>query len=237
MKKEEIREKLFELQDIKYKDFVAPLSPNLNPEEFIGVRLPELRKLARTLAKDDEINDFLSDIPHKYHEERNLHAMIINELKDYNQVISEINKWLPCVNAWSISDTLAPKAFKKHPEELVEQCFDWIDSSEEYTIRVGVLLLMKFYLDEAFDIRQSDKVAAIRSDKYYINMMVAWYFATALAKQWDLTIPYIENNKLDVWTHNKSIQKAIESFRVSDEHKNYLRSQKRETTTKRAPRA
>lgn len=226
MKIEEIRQKLFELQDKKYKEFSSPLSPELNPDEFIGVRIPILRQLAKELIKESDVKEFLADVPHKYHEERNLHAMIINEMKDYHEVIAEIENWLPCVNAWSISDTLSPKAFKKHPEGLVKQCFKWIDSSEDFTIRVGVLLLMKFYLDDKFDVSQASKVASIRSDAYYVNMMKAWYFATALAKQWDTTVCFIENHKLDTWTHNKAIQKSIESFRVSDEHKAYLRTLK-----------
>lgn len=227
MKIAKIRNSLFEMQDIAYRDFSFPLSPGIKSEEIIGVRLPELRKLAKELSRDPDINIFLQDVPHKYHEERNLHAMIINEIKDYHTVIYEINNWLPCVNAWSISDTLSPKIFKKHPEGLVDQCYKWIDSSETYTIRVGILILMKFYLDDSFDISHAKKIAKIRSEEYYVNMMKAWYFATALAKQWDLVISLLENNALDDWTHNKTIQKSIESYRVSDEHKAYLRSLKK----------
>ncbi len=227
MKIIDIRNKLFELQDIKYRDFIIPLSPNIPSEEFIGVRLPKLRTLAKELVKelgsDSGINDFLHDVPHKYHEERNLHAMIINEMKDFDSVIAEINNWLPSVNAWSISDTLSPKIFKKHPEGLTKICFDWIDSDEIYTIRVGILILMKFYLDEFFETSHADKISAIRNDEYYVNMMKSWYFATALAKQWDLVIPYIENKTLDTWSHNKTIQKAIESYRITNEQKDYLR--------------
>lgn len=230
MKISDIRNKLFELQDISYRKFIIPLSPNIPKEEFIGVRLPKLRALAKELIKDPDISEFLSDVPHIYHEERNLHAMIINEMKDYDTVISEINKWLPCVNAWSISDTLSPKVFKKHPDGLVGTCFEWLKSTETYTIRVGILILMKFYLDDSFDISQAKKISSIRSDEYYVNMMKAWYFATALAKQWDSIIVFLENRSLDEWTHNKSIQKAIESYRINDRQKEYLRSLKIKTT-------
>ncbi len=223
---EAIREELFKLQDLKYRDFQGGLIPGTELEDMIGVRTPELRKLAKKYAKVENITEFLRDVPHKYFDENQLHAFIISELKDYERCIDEVNLFLPFVNNWATCDQMSPKAFKKHKKELLEQIETWLDSSETYTIRFGIGMLMQLFLDEDFDPQYLEKVSVIRTDEYYINMMIAWYFATALAKQYDATIPYIQKNKLDTWTHNKTIQKAIESYRISDETKDYLRGLK-----------
>ncbi len=223
---EAIREELFKLQDLKYRDFQGGLITGTELEDMIGVRTPELRKLAKKYAKVENITEFLRDVPHKYFDENQLHAFIISELKDYERCIDEVNLFLPFVNNWATCDQMSPKAFKKHKKELLEQIETWLDSSETYTIRFGIGMLMQHFLDEDFDPQYLEKVSVIRTDEYYINMMIAWYFATALAKQYDATIPYIQKNKLDTWTHNKTIQKAIESYRISDETKDYLRGLK-----------
>lgn len=222
----EIREELFKLQDIKYRDFQAKLVPTVEPETIIGIRTPELRKLAKQLVKRENIGTFLQALPHDYYDENMLHAYIISETKDYSRCVEEIDAFLPYVDNWATCDTLIPKAFKKHRHELLSEIDRWIASSETYTVRFAVGTLMRNYLDDDFDPSFLRTVSAIRSEEYYINMMTAWYFATALAKQYDAALPYIEQKKLDPWTHNKAIQKAIESFRVSQEHKDHLRTLK-----------
>lgn len=222
----EIREELFKLQDIKYRDFQAKLVPTVEPETIIGIRTPELRKLAKQLVKREDIGTFLQALPHDYYDENMLHTYIISETKDYSRCVEEIDAFLPYVDNWATCDTLIPKAFKKHRHELLSEIDRWIASSETYTVRFAVGTLMRNYLDDDFDPSFLRTVSAIRSEEYYINMMTAWYFATALAKQYDAALPYIEQKKLDPWTHNKAIQKAIESFRVSQEHKDHLRTLK-----------
>jgi len=220
-----IREQLFQLQDLKYRDFHHRLMPGTDINDIIGVRTPALRVLARQLAKDPGIGDFLADIPHRYYDETNLHGFIISEIKDYDGALAEVDRFLPLVNNWATCDLLSPKAFKsrKNHERLISDIRRWMDSDQPFTIRFGIEMLMSHFLDAEFKPEYLDWVADIRHDHYYVRMMVAWYFATALAKQWDSSAPYIHNHRLESWTHNKAIQKAIESFRVTDEHKKILR--------------
>ncbi len=221
-----ILDELNKRQDIKYRDFQAGLIPGKNADCMIGVRTPELRKFAKELSKHEDIGEFLDVLPHKYFDENQLHAFIISEFKDYDRCIAEVEKFLPYVDNWATCDQLSPKVFKKNKEKLFSKIEEWIKSDKTYTVRFAVGMLMQHYLDEDFDPKYPEMVAVLRSDEYYINMMIAWYFATALAKQYDEVLPYIENKKLDVWTHNKTIQKAVESYRITPEQKEYLRSLK-----------
>ncbi len=221
-----IREELFKLQDKKYMEFQIKLIPNVNPETIIGIRTPELRKYAKEIIKSDNYVSFLEDLPHEYFDENQLHAFVISELKSYDECISYINKFLPYVDNWATCDQMSPKVFKKYHDKLLEQIKIWIESKETYTVRFGIGMLMQYYLDDNFKMEYLEMVSSVRSKEYYVNMMIAWYFATALVKQYDLTIPFIENQKLDIWTHNKAIQKAIESYRITDEKKEYLKSLK-----------
>ncbi len=223
---EEIRNELFSKQDLKYRDMQAKIIPNLSKDVFIGVRTPEMRKFAKQLAKTEESRLFLNDLPHKYFDENQLHAFIISEIKDYGKCVEEVNRFLPYVDNWATCDQMSPKVFKKHKGELIEEIKKWVGSDRTYTVRFGTGALMEHFLDRDFDPAYPDMVAEIRSDEYYINMMTAWYFATALAKQYDEILPYIEEHRLDVWTHNKAIQKAVESYRITPEQKAYLKSLK-----------
>ena len=223
--KDEIRRRLFELRDTEYCDFNAGIINNIPKERIIGVRSPELKKLAAEY-KGRDMGAFLAGLPHKYHEENCLHAQLLNVMKDYEQCMRETERFLPYIDNWAVCDSLAPKVFAKHKPELLKKIPVWHSSGQTYTIRFGTGALMRWFLDSDFDVRYADMAAAVRSDEYYVNMMTAWYFATALAKQYDAILPYIEHRRLDPWTHNKAIQKAIESRRVSDEHKDYLRTLK-----------
>lgn len=221
-----IRTRLFELQDLKYKDFQCKLMPTVNPESVIGVRTPELRKFSMEVKKMPEAEDFLAILPHQYYEENNLHGFLLSEMKDYEACITGLNAFLPYVDNWATCDLVSPKIFKKHLPELLRPIQEWLHSEKTYTIRFGIEMLMSFYLDDAFSPEYPALVAAVKSEEYYVNMMIAWYFATALAKQYNAILPYIEEQRLERWTHNKSIQKAIESRRITDEQKAYLRSLK-----------
>ena len=223
---DEIREGLFARQDIKYRDFQVGLIPGKTVDSMIGVRTPELRKYAKELLKNPEIGDFLSALPHQYFDEDQLHAFIISGMKDYDKCMEELERFLPYVDNWATCDQMSPKIFKKYRQQLFSRIEEWIKSDRTYTVRFAVGMLMEHFLDEDFDPKYPEMVAKLRSEEYYINMMIAWYFATALAKQYDTVIPYIEKKKLDVWTHNKTIQKAIESYRITPEQKEYLRSLK-----------
>lgn len=224
---DDIREDLFANQDIKYRDFQSKLTPNLDAQKAIGVRTPVLRKLAKEYAKRADISDFLEPLPHEYFDENQLHAFIISEIKDFDKCINRLEVFLPYVDNWATCDQMSPKCFKKNRVLLEPYIYDWINSDATYTVRFAVVTLMSQYLDEDFDAKYLKLVSGIHSEEYYINMAVAWYFATALAKQYDATIGYIENGVLPVWTHNKTIQKAIESYRISDSQKDYLRELKR----------
>ena len=218
--------RLFEMHDLKYRDFSHSLMPTVDKEKVIGVRAPALRKLAKELSKDERSKNFMSSLPHVYYEENNLHAFLIEQIKDFDTAISEIDRFLPYVDNWATCDCMSPKAFKKDLDRLLTKIDQWLSSSHTYTVRYGICTLMRYYLDSRFSPDFLKKVAEIRSDEYYVKMMIAWYFATALAKQYDATLPYISEKKLDKWTHNKAIQKAIESYRVTDEHKAYLKTLK-----------
>ena len=205
----EIRAELFKMQDMDYRDFNSKLIPTVDKESMIGIRTPDLRKYAKQLGKSSDVIEFLQTLPHKYFDENQLHAFIISEIKDFKNCIDEINRFLPYIDNWATCDQLSPKVFKKYHNELFEYIKDWLKSDKVYTLRFGIGMLMEHFLDEDFDILYPEMVSKIRSDEYYINMMIAWYFATALAKQYESIIPFIENNSLDIWTHNKAIQKAV----------------------------
>ncbi len=226
MTNDEIREGLFKLQDKKYAEFQGKLIPTADGASVIGVRTPELRKYAKQLVKNEDVGEFLGSLPHEYFDENQLHAFIISEIKDYEKCIAEVKRFLPYVDNWATCDQMSPKVFKKHKEELFKEIKIWTGSKETYTIRFGVGMLMEHYLDDDFTPEYPKMVSKLRSSEYYVNMMIAWYFATALAKQYEAVLPYIENVSLDPWTHNKAIQKAIESSRIPPERKEALRALK-----------
>ncbi|MBQ6364140.1 MAG: DNA alkylation repair protein [Lachnospiraceae bacterium] len=223
---QEIRNELFGMQDLKYRELQTGIIPSRDPQTLIGVRTPALRSFAKQLAKREDLSDFLNDLPHLYFDEDQLHAFIISEIKDYDTCMAELEKFLPHVDNWATCDQMSPKVFKKHKEELLVKIREWIASDRPYTVRFGIGMLMQHFLDEDFDPAYPELAAGIRSEEYYVKMMIAWYFATALAKQYEAVLPYIENQRLDVWTHNKAIQKAIESYRITPEQKEYLRTLK-----------
>lgn len=222
----EIVDLLFAKQDIKYRDFQAPLFPNIEKERMIGVRTPELKKLAKKLFGSDTANKFVETLPHRYFDENQLHAFLISLIKDYQTCLKEVDRFLPYVDNWGTCDQLSPKVFTKHKEELIVDIKRWLKSKHVYTKRFAIGMLLGLYLDEAFKEEYLQWVSNIKSEEYYVNMMIAWYFATALAKQYDFAIKYIEEKKLSLWVHNKTIQKAVESYRINDEQKIYLKSLK-----------
>ena len=230
---EEIRQSLFELQDIKYRDFQAKLIPGKDTEMMIGVRTPELRKLAKQMLKREEIGEFLRDLPHRYFDEDQLHAFIVSGIKEYGKCMEELMRFLPFVDNWATCDQMSPGVFKKHKPELLAEIREWLGSEHTYTVRFGIGMLMQHFLDEDFDPAYPELVAGVHSEEYYVNMMIAWYFATALAEQYDAVLPFIEGRRLDPWTHNKTIRKAVESYRISDEQKEYLRSLKVQVSKKK----
>lgn len=222
-----IQKRLLELSDEKNADFSAKLTPGIDREKFLGVRIPASRKLAKEIIKENEHKDFLNSLPHKYYDENILHSILISEIKDYDECIKYIDEFLPYVDNWAVCDTMSPKAFKNKHERLMNNILRWVDSDQTYTIRFGLKILMAHFLDNDFKKEYLEIPAKIKSDEYYINMMIAWFYATALAKQWDSTIVYIENGVLDKWVHNKAIQKALESYRITTEQKEYLKSLKK----------
>lgn len=219
----EIQKELFSLADEKYRDFSASLIPTIDKNKFIGVRTPELRKLAKTFAKNENIREFLSALPHEYQEENALHGYIISLEKDFDTAISEMERFLPFIDNWSVCDTTAPKVFEKNKPALMPYIKKWIASGETYTVRYGIGMLMRLFLDGDFAPEQMELVVSVSSEEYYVKMMQAWYFATALAKQYDSAFEVIKENRLEKWTHNKTIQKAVESYRITDEKKALLR--------------
>ena len=223
----EIREKLFALQDAGYRDFNAKLLPTVDKERIIGVRTPALRKLARELLKSTDITVFMAELPHAYFEEDGLHAAFIEAIKDFEPCLIQVERFLPYIDNWATCDCLNPPVFRKHRAALLPHIRRWLDSGETYTVRFGVSMLMSHFLDEDFDTAYLEWVAKLRSEEYYVNMMIAWYFATALAKQYEAALPYIEQRRLDRWTHNKTIQKAVESYRIGGERKEYLKTLRR----------
>ncbi len=224
MTNEEIRDRLFSLQDEKYALFTAGLIPTLPREKFIGVRTPALRSLAKEIYKSEDYEDFLSDLPHKYYEEDNLHGFIICQMKDIDECITELRRFVPLTDNWATNDCTRPAVLKKYPEKTFCLASEYLKSSETYTLRYGIGLLLSYFLDESFDENYLKLVSEVKSDEYYVNMMIAWYFATALAKQYESTVPYIEKHILSHWVHNKTIQKASESYRIDEEKKAYLKS-------------
>ncbi len=223
----EIQKELFSLQDKEYMKFLSKLTPNVSEDTIIGVRIPEIRKLAKKLVKNNEYEDFLKELPHKYYDENLLHGAIISENKDFENCIELLNSFLPFVDNWAVCDTISPKIFKKNKKELIEKIKEWSQSDKTYTCRFGVEMLMTHFLDEDFKKEYLEIVANIYSEEYYVKMVVAWFFATALAKQWDYAVIYLENNRLDVWVHNKTIQKARESLKILEDKKGYLKGLKR----------
>lgn len=221
-----VREKLFSLQDLKYKDFHSKLMPTVDRDLVIGVRTPALRKFAKEFLKTEMAGDFLQILPHKYYEENNLHAFMVSAIKDYGETVEKLNVFLPFVDNWATCDMMRPIVFKNHHKELLFEIEKWLKSNEPYTVRFAVEMLMVHFLEEDFDVSYPQRVAKVRSDEYYVNMMVAWYFATALAYRYEDILPFIENKFLDPWTHNKVIQKAVESYRITTEKKEYLRKLK-----------
>lgn len=228
-----IQERLFQLEDTKYADFQAKLTPGIERDRFIGCRVPEVRKLAKAIYKENDYGDFLKELPHKYYDEDMLHGVLLSQFKDYDKCIEEIDTFLPYVDNWAVCDIMAPVIFKKHKKELLEKIYEWSVSEHTYTCRFGLEMLMTHFLDEDFQPEFLEISTKVVSEEYYVNMMIAWFLATALAKQWESTIPYIEKNVLPKWVHNKTIQKAVESYRITEEQKVYLKSMriKKETST------
>ena len=238
----EIQRKLFTMQDVHYRDFQRSLIPSIKPETIIGVRTPLLRTFSREIIMMQDLKEtpknksdpfirdcrfFTSILPHYYFEENQLQIFIISRCKDFKTALTLTDTFLPYINNWATCDQLRPKIFTDNLPDLYAKCTKWINSEKTYSVRFAIGLLLSYFLDDPFPVQSTELVASIKSDEYYVNMMIAWYFATALAKQWDAAISFLEENKLSVWVHNKTIQKAIESFRVTDEHKDYLRTLKR----------
>lgn len=223
----EMQERLFALADTKYRAFQSKLLPTVTPERVIGVRTPALRALAKEIAGTKEAEVFVQQLPHTYFEENNLHAFLLCRMRDFDSCIAAVDAFLPYVDNWATCDQLSPKALKKDLPALRAQAENWMRSAHPYTVRFGIGMLMQHFLDAEFSDAYPCAVAAVRSEEYYVQMMQAWYFATALAKQYDAVLPYFTEQRLDAWVQNKAIQKAIESYRVTDEHKAYLRALKR----------
>ena len=218
-----IEKRLFEMQDEKYGEFQAKLMPTVSREKIIGIRTPCLRNFAKEIKEKDEARNFLKKLPHRYYEEDNLHAFLIEYIKDYDECIIRLNEFLPYVDNWATCDCMNPKILKKYPDQLLKQIDIWLDSDKTYTVRYGIKMLMSHYLDENFNVEYLERVALINSEEYYVKMMKAWYFATALAKQYDDAVVYLKEKRLPIWEHNKTIQKATESYRISDKYKTELR--------------
>ena len=226
MNKTELYKQLYDLQDLKYRDMQIKIIPTIEPESVIGVRTPELKAIAKELLKTGDFKRFLAELPHRYFEENQLHAFVISGIKDLNICMEELERFLPYVDNWATCDQMSPKVFKKNKEVLLTHVKEWINSEKTYTVRFAVGMLMEHFLEEDFDPCYPEMVAKLRSDEYYVNMMIAWYFATALAKQYESILPFIEEKRLADWTHNKAIQKSVESRRITEEQKIYLRSLK-----------
>ena len=221
-----IEEHLLSIQDISYRDFHSKLMPTIEKDRIIGIRVPVLRAYAKEVTKDMDVEPFLTDLPHYYYEENNLHAFIIAMTKDFDTCLSQIEAFLPYIDNWATCDMGVPKAFAKQKEKLLPHIERWLQSEHTYTIRFGINMLMRLFLDDDFKVEYAEKVAEVKSEEYYVNMMIAWYLATALAKQYDAINPFLEQQVLEPWTHNKTIQKACESYRITSEQKKYLRTLK-----------
>ena len=221
-----ITQRLLSLADEGYRRFQIPLMPTVNAHRVIGVRTPVLRKMAKELAGTPQGEAFLQDLPHTYYEENNLHAFLVEQIRDYSTCIAAIDAFLPYVDNWSTCDGWSPKILKRYPEKLLGKIREWMDSDQPYTVRFGIGMLQRYFLDERFCPEYLEWVVAIRREEYYVRMMVAWFFATALAKQYEAAVPYIQERRLPEWTHHKTIQKAVESYRIPTEHKEQLKSYK-----------
>lgn len=226
---DKIKSELLILQDKSYKEFHSKLMPSINPDSIIGIRVPVLRNYAKILFRENslqKLDSFLKNLPHEFYEENNIHAFLVEKIVNFEECISYIDEFLPFVDNWATCDMMNPKVFKKYPNKLLEKIYHWVNSNCVYTVRFGIGMLMRFFLDENFETKYLDLVLSVKSDEYYINMMRAWFFATALAKQYEQTFLYIKNYSLDKWTHNKTIQKANESFRITKEQKEELKKYK-----------
>ena len=223
----DIEKSLFALKDEKYAEFQAKLTPTVDKNLFIGVRVPDTRKLAKEIYKSGYYSSFLHELPHKFYDENMLHGLIVSEIKEYDECIAAVDRFLPYVDNWAVCDIMSPKCFKKNKDKLMDKIIEWSGSDEVYTARFGIEMLMTHFLDEDFKLEYLEIPANVQLEDYYAKMMVAWFFATALAKQWDAAIPYLKENRLEAWTHNKTIQKARESYRITDEQKAYLKTIKR----------
>ncbi len=229
MNRKMILSRLFELQDTGYRQFQMKLMPTVDPESVIGVRTPQLRSMAKDLRKTgstEGIEGFLGMLPHEYFDENQLHAFLLSEEKDFERCIQQVEAFLPYVDNWATCDQLSPKVFRKHKEQLLPYVRRWLTAEHTYTVRFAIGMLMQLFLDDDFAPEYPKLVASVHSEEYYVNMMIAWYFATALAKQYDSVLPYLQEQRLDAWTHNKTIQKAVESYRISPEQKTYLKTLK-----------
>lgn len=222
----ELQNRLFAISDSVYADFQAKLTPTIPREQFIGVRLPVLRQFAKDFSKSPECPAFLETLPHEYYDENLLHSVLLCAIKPFETCLAAVERFLPYVNNWAVCDTLSPRIFKKNRTELFPYVQKWIASPTVYTCRFGMDMLMTHYLDEDFRAEYLELPAQVMSDEYYVRMMAAWFYATALAKQWDATISYLEQKRLCDWTHRKTIQKACESFRITDAQKEYLKTLK-----------
>ncbi len=218
-----VYERLISYKDEKYKEFQSKLVPNIDKETIIGVRTPEMRKIAKEIFGTEEASIFLETLPHKYYEENLIHFFLISKIKDFDECIKEVERFLPYINCWPVCDQATPLVFRKNHDKLLPLIKKWIGSDHIYTARFGIRMLMNEFLNDDFKEEYLELVSSKSGDDYYLKMMIAWFFATALAKQYDATIKYIENRYLDPWVHLKTIQKAVESYRISDEHKEYLK--------------
>lgn len=222
----DLKKILFSMADEKYRDFQSGLMPTVPKEKIIGIRTPVLRKFAKEFSETPQAEEFLKNLPHYYYEENNLHAFLLEFITDYEKAAEKVTEFLPFVDNWATCDSMSPKIFRKHKAELPEQIEKWLLAEDTYSVRFGIKMLMEHFLGEDFRPEYAERVAEIKSEEYYIRMMQAWYFATALAKNYREVLPFIENRRLEKWTHNKAIQKAVESYRITDEQKAYLRKLK-----------
>ena len=223
MSKKTISDELFSLKDEGYKKFQCALMPTVNPEKVIGVRTPELRKLSERLWKEDRAEELMKNLPHTYYEEDNLHAAFIEKITDFDRCIEELDRFLPFVDNWATCDMMNPKALKNDRERLLSKAYEWMEKEDAYTVRYGIGVLMRHFLGDNFSLEYAERVASVKNDEYYVRMMVAWYFAEALSRQYDLILPFIKERRLSLWVHRKAIQKAVESRKISTSQKEELK--------------
>lgn len=225
----DIQKRLCAMQDKEYRSFQSRLMPTVNPDKIIGVRVPQIRELARNVMKNEPelVATFLQELPHHYYEEDNLHVLLVNRTKDFTTCLMQVEAFLPHLDNWATCDSFRPQSFTRHRQQVLAKARDWMTSAHCYTVRFGIGCMMSYFLDKDFSPEQLELVGGIPSEEYYVRMMQAWYFATALAKQYRPTLTYLSKNNLEVWTHNKAIQKALESHRITTEQKTLLRKMKR----------